>query len=171
MPELVQFTSVRLHNFKAFKNYSVSLSPFNILVGPNNSGKSTILSAFRILAEATRKASARQPEPVQGPEGDTPGYHVSLGNIPVATENVFSDYDDSSPSWIRFRLSNGNHLRLYFPEREICILICEPKRRAITSPRNFQDSIPVPDCLCPSAGAQSSTMSLYTRRKRRDRPC
>ena len=42
-----------------FKTFVLNLRHFNILVGPNNAGKSTILAAFRILAAAIRKASTR----------------------------------------------------------------------------------------------------------------
>ena len=167
MAELVRFTSVRFHNFKAFKNYSVSLSPFNILVGPNNSGKSTILAAFRILSEATRKAKARKPEWVQGPQGGTLGYHIRLENIPVAIENVFSDYDDSSPSWIRFRLSNGNHLLLYFPERDTCILICESAKSAIRSPAAFKAKYPCPIAFVPVLGPVEHNEPLYQKKAAR----
>ena len=56
MTEIHQFVRVDFHRFKAFENFSVVLRHFNILVGPNNAGKSTILAAFRILAAAMRKA-------------------------------------------------------------------------------------------------------------------
>src|SRR5947207_8159001 len=132
------FTSVRFHHFKAFREFSLTLDRFNILVGPNNSGKSTILGAFRILAEAIRKASAKSPTLVQGPHGDTRGYQVSLGNIPVATENVFYDYNEEQPASVSFRISTGDHMTLFFPERGICNLICETSGRPITSPSTFR---------------------------------
>jgi hypothetical protein len=40
---------------KAFREFSLSLDRFNILVGPNDAGKSTIVGAFRILAEGLRR--------------------------------------------------------------------------------------------------------------------
>ncbi|MFN2492106.1 MAG: AAA family ATPase [Pyrinomonadaceae bacterium] len=116
------FTSVRFHNFKAFREYSLSLGRFNILVGPNNSGKSTIIGAFRILAEALRKARSRNPELVLGSRGPARGYIVDLKDVPIATENVFFDYDESQAASVRFRISNGNELLLYFPERGVCHL-------------------------------------------------
>ena len=73
MPDLQQFTSVSFRNYKALRQYSVALGGFNILVGPNNSGKSTILGAFRIVAEGMRKASARKPEFINLPAGDSCG--------------------------------------------------------------------------------------------------
>ena len=52
------FIRVEFHRFKVFRNFTVNLRSFNILVGPNNAGKSTILAAFRILASAMRKATS-----------------------------------------------------------------------------------------------------------------
>jgi predicted ATPase len=52
---------IEFSNFKAFKDYSVSLTDMNILVGPNNSGKSTIIGALRTLDAALRFARARAP--------------------------------------------------------------------------------------------------------------
>jgi hypothetical protein len=86
---------------------------------PDNSGKSTILGAFRILAEGIRKASSRNPERIDLPDGQAWGYHVPLDDLPVATENIFSEYDDSQPALVDFRLSGGNRLELVFPESNV----------------------------------------------------
>jgi len=45
----VRITSVTFENFKALEQFTLSLDDVNILVGPNNSGKSTIIGAFRSL--------------------------------------------------------------------------------------------------------------------------
>lgn len=133
-----RFTSVAFRNFKAFKNYSVSLGPFNVLVGPNNAGKSTIITAFRILSEAMRKARAKTPEIVLGPNGREHGYHVNLTELPGAAENIFSDYDDSNPATIDFRISNGNRLLLYFPEREVCLLFANTAGKPVRTTTAFR---------------------------------
>ena len=127
MTDLHHFKSVRFHHFKGFKNYSVALQQFNVLVGPNNCGKSTVVAAFRILSEATRKARKFNPQLVSGPDGEILGYSVDLSEIPVATENVFYNYDHSEAATIRFHLSNGNDLMLFFPSVGACNLICYPK--------------------------------------------
>ncbi len=133
-----RITSVRFHRYKAFRDFSISLDRFNILVGPNNAGKSTILGGFRILAEALRKARAKSPTLVEGPHGETHGYAVNLGNIPVATENVFHNYDEDEPASINFRLSSSDSLILFFPKRGVCNLICDTAGRRITSPASFR---------------------------------
>ena len=58
--EFHNFVRVDFNRFKAFETFTLHLRHFNILVGPNNAGKSTILTAFRILAAAMRKAVSSQ---------------------------------------------------------------------------------------------------------------
>jgi hypothetical protein len=40
-----------LKNFRAFERAEINLAPLTILIGPNNSGKSSILSAIRLLSQ------------------------------------------------------------------------------------------------------------------------
>lgn len=59
----ISITSIRFKNFKALSNFSIHLTDMNVMVGPNNSGKSTIISALRILDVALRKANNKKAEP------------------------------------------------------------------------------------------------------------
>jgi energy-coupling factor transporter ATP-binding protein EcfA2 len=137
------------------------LDRFNILVGPNNSGKSTILGAFRILAEAIRRAKVKSPTFVRGPHGNTRGYEINLGNVPVATENVFYNYDDSQPASISFRISTGDHLTLYFPESGVCNLLCETSDRPVISPSSFRQHFNVDIGFVPILGPVEHNEQLY----------
>ena len=161
MDDQEHFTSVRFNHYKAFRTYSISLHRFNILVGPNNCGKSTILGAFRILAEGMRKARSRNPTFVPGPDGETRGYLVELQDIPVATENVFYNYDDSQPTKVCFRISNGNELLLFFPERERCFLICQTQGKPVTSPLTFRSQYNVSIGFVPILGPVEHDEPLY----------
>lgn len=133
MPNQLRFTRVDFHRFKAFEKFSLHLRHFNILVGPNNAGKSTILASFRILAAAMRRAKARNPTIVQGPSGAKYGYVIDIAGISVAEENLFFNYDEVEPAHVRFRLSNGNDLTLFFPEPRACFLLVDGPSGA---PRN-----------------------------------
>lgn len=168
MTEIQRITSVRFTRYKAFREFSLALDRFNILVGPNNSGKSTILGAFRILAEAIRRARAKSPTFVQGPSGRTRGYQVGLGNIPVATENIFYNYDDDQPAVVSFRISNGDHLILFFPARGICNLVCETSGRAITSPASFRQRFPIEIGFVPILGPVEHDEQLFQREAARE---
>lgn len=161
MAKQEHFTSVKFHRYKAFRGYSVSLDRFNVLVGPNNSGKSTILGAFRILAEGIRKARSRNPTLVPGPEGETWGYQLELQGIPVATENVFFDYNDSEPATVRFRISNGNELILFFPEQSECYMIYETKGNPVVSTATFRSAYNVSIAFVPILGPVEHDEPLY----------
>ena len=112
MTDIQHFVRVDFHRFKAFGTFALHLRHFNILVGPNNAGKSTILAAFRILAAAMRRASTRAPEVVTGPQGAALGYPIDLRALSVAEENIFHNYDDTQPAIVTFRLSNKNSFSL-----------------------------------------------------------
>src|SRR3954465_4217990 len=102
--EFHNFVRVDFNRFKAFETFTLNLRHFNLLVGPNNAGKSTVLTAFRILAAAMRKANSKNPEIVQGPMGDRYGYSIDLDAISVGGENIFYNYDDSEAAEVRFAL-------------------------------------------------------------------
>lgn len=162
------FSSVRLKNYKALRNFSVSLRRFNILVGPNNSGKSTILGAFRILAEGIRRARARKPEPIQIKGKPSFGYRITLKDLPVSTENVFTNYDESDPAYIEFRLSDGNCLRLVFPEVGICYLICITTSKAVRTPAEFRKAFPVTIGFVPVLGPVEHDEPVYKKEAARN---
>ena len=170
MSELLRFTSVSFRNYKALRQYSVSLRGFNVLVGPNNSGKSTILGAFRILSEGIRKALARNAELINLRGEETWGYRVPLDDLPVSTENIFSDYDDSQPALVEFRLSNANKLQLVFPEQNACYLICKTVSRRARTVSDFRRNFPVSVGFVPVLGLWS-TMSLCNKWKQRGELC
>ena len=43
-------TKVHIENFKCFKDFDIELGPFNVLIGPNDSGKSAFVEAIRVAA-------------------------------------------------------------------------------------------------------------------------
>jgi hypothetical protein len=50
-----------LRNFKGFARFTVRFSANSVLIGPNNAGKSTIISALRLSASAARFSQRRNP--------------------------------------------------------------------------------------------------------------
>ncbi|MBI5587446.1 MAG: AAA family ATPase, partial [Deltaproteobacteria bacterium] len=130
-------------------------------VGPNNAGKSTIIGAFRILAEGIRKASAKNPELIHIKKEETWGYRVPLDDLPVATENIFSDYDDSQPAIAEFKLSCGNKLKIIFPETNLCYLVCETSGRPIRSTSDFKREYKASVGFVPVLGPVEHNEPLY----------
>jgi energy-coupling factor transporter ATP-binding protein EcfA2 len=161
MLDFHRFVRVDFRRFKAFAQFTLHVRHFNVLVGPNNTGKSTILAAFRILAAAIRRASARRPEVVRGPNGRTLGYPVELSSISVAKENIFHDYDDSEPATVTFTLSNRNILLLYFPEPGSCYLLADAHGRKIDSPATFRNQFNCPIGFVPILGPVEHNELLF----------
>jgi predicted ATPase len=46
---------VEIENYKAFRRYELALGSRVLLIGPNNAGKSTLVSALRLIAHLVRR--------------------------------------------------------------------------------------------------------------------
>jgi AAA15 family ATPase/GTPase len=155
-------TSIKYVNYKSFSQFSVSLTDFNILVGPNNAGKSTIIGSLKILTEGIRKARTRKPTMMTSPKGlDIFGYEIDLNQVPVATENVFHNYEDDSPAIIRFRLSDGAHLQIFFPKRGECYMNYESEHNMERSPTDFKKHVDIEIGYVPILGPVDHKEKLY----------
>jgi hypothetical protein len=163
MTEIHHFVRADFWRFKAFDTFALHLRHFNILVGPNNAGKSTILAAFRILAAAMRRAISRKAELVRGPQGRTFGYPVDLGGISIAEENIFYNYDDSKAATVRFALSNKNTLLLYFPEQGACYLIAEALDKQVRTASTFRSHFNCPIGFVPILGPVAHHENLFAK--------
>lgn len=143
MTSIESITSVEFKNFKALKNFSVKLQRMNILVGPNNSGKSTIISAFRALSVGIKHARSKKASIVSTSAGEKFGYSISEEALPMSLENVHTDYAEID-STISFRISNGNRLILYFPISGGCYLLTETSSgKIVNSPKQFKEQFPL----------------------------
>ena len=137
----IRITSVIFENFKALEQFTLSLDDVNILVGPNNSGKSTIIGAFRSLDSAIRFARTRAPTRVFVGQGYRIGYRVPEASLPISLENVHTNYN-SSESSVSFRINNGNRLQLIFPDDGGCVLIPEAQGADVMTAAAFKRNFP-----------------------------
>lgn len=138
-PDTATIDEIRFRHFKAFPDFVVSLSDTNILVGPNNSGKSTVVGALRALAAALQTARARRPDferPWQ------PYYRVPEDGIPISLENAQSDFSIGEPR-VAFRISNGNRLVLRFPSDGGCVMEPEIDGPPVVDTADFKRAFPV----------------------------
>lgn len=159
--EMLRFTSVVFKNFKAFRQYSVALREFNVLVGPNNAGKSTIIGAFRILSEGIRRARARKADIFHLNGDEICGYRIPLKDVPIATENVFHNYDDTTPAAVQFKFSNGNQLWLQFASIDECYLTCKTTDKQVRTPSDFNREFNVAVGFVPILGPVEHNEQLF----------
>lgn len=57
-------TKLRVENFKCLRDVSVELSPFTVLIGKNDTGKSSFLEAVQMLSGLVQDPPAKAPTPV-----------------------------------------------------------------------------------------------------------
>ena len=98
--------SIQLEDYKRFSRFKINAKQGNILVGPNNSGKSSILDALRLL-EAGLKLTRRKPEPIYVSGRSVFGYKIPHANLPFSSDNVVRNYRDDHAK-IKLVHENGN---------------------------------------------------------------
>ncbi len=147
----IRISGITLENFKAFEQYTLTFEQVNILVGPNNSGKSTIIGALRALDSGLRIARSRKPERVYFDDDSEIGYRIPKDSLPISLENVHSNYN-SERSTITFRLSNRNQIHLIFAADGGCVLIPEVNGEIVRSAAAFKKYFPISLTVVPVLG-------------------
>ena len=158
---MLTFNRIQFRKFKAFENFTLDIHKVSILVGPNNAGKSTVLSAFRILSAGLKRAKSRNATLVPGVLGEGLGYQVDLSSISVAEENIFYNYDDSEPAQIIFLLSKRIKISLIFPEVNVCSMFIEVEGSELTAAAAFKKLINVEIGFVPILGPVEQREPLY----------
>ncbi|MCY3850997.1 MAG: AAA family ATPase [Acidimicrobiaceae bacterium] len=124
---------IDLRNFKSVLDESVKLSPLTVVVGPNSSGKSTLLQALLAVAQAVRRESTSAGFPLNGEFLDLDTYRKShnfrasdnsgsitfgLGivyDIPAGLD--FEPSEESEEPYERFQLEFKDATRHVEPDR------------------------------------------------------
>ncbi len=109
--------SVELHNFKAFERFSARFKPHTVVVGPNNAGKSTLLSAVRLAAGLLNHAKERKPDRSVDFRGQGRlAYGLATDRFGVAEENIPHEFRDVE-SRVKVTFSRGASLTAVWPRR------------------------------------------------------
>lgn len=90
--------SLRMANFRGFQQFRVNFSRCNYLIGPNNAGKSTILTALRLSDTLLRYAYRRNPDFGISDNGRyVLGYPISLSEYPALRDSIrYESYADEA---------------------------------------------------------------------------
>jgi predicted ATPase len=105
-------SAVEFRRFKALRHARVALQPFNLVIGPNGSGKTSLIEAIqrlRVLAALPVADDAAPPSRVGGPEidfsFDTPdnGILVRLSCVAETTCDLLRVFPSGAPGWAALR--------------------------------------------------------------------
>ncbi|HUR60648.1 MAG TPA: AAA family ATPase [Opitutaceae bacterium] len=108
--------SVAFRNFKALRNTSLALTPFNLVIGPNGSGKTSLVESLMRLRTLSRLASAEPGEARRkkdGPEIEfrfTPPHEditVQLGCVSETVCDVLRVVPPAATGWGTLRRELG----------------------------------------------------------------
>ncbi|MFD1326927.1 ATP-dependent nuclease [Mycoplana ramosa] len=105
------FKRIEVRNFRKHERFGIACRERNVLVGPNNAGKSSILDALRLFADVQRFATRRVPtlKSYEG-FGVCAKYDVSNSEFSVTLENICRNYSDDYASII---ISNDRGCKLH----------------------------------------------------------
>ncbi|MNW24710.1 hypothetical protein D3C74_14380 [compost metagenome] len=94
-----QLKSIELVNFKGFNRHTIAFRQSNILVGANNSGKSTALAAIRLISHMlpeAKRQTPRRPIAIDGiRELGWPVTDRALERAAFSTDNLKHDFSNS----------------------------------------------------------------------------
>jgi len=146
------FRRVEFQNFKGLANFSLTLKGINVLTGPNNAGKSTLLDGFRALSGAYRYASRFLPNRVFDSSGrEYRGYKIPSTYLPITVTNIQTDYNNDD-SLVTFHLENGRKLILLFDRDQYCRLLLDQDSPHISTTYQFRKTFPVNLSIVPTLG-------------------
>jgi len=141
---------IQLRNFKRFETLSLTCKGENILVGPNNCGKSSILDALRILYGAIRNARPRAPRVLDlGEEGVLTGYRIPVSAIPITLKNISHNYD-SEDAILDFTHKNGTQLRIRLNSSDEPLLYIQNRYTEVKSGSQYFSSFPIDLIIVPT---------------------
>ena len=92
---------LKLYNFRCFEDCEIQFGDFNIIVGKNNTGKSTIVDALKLVANVCRYATYRDK-------------YLEDRDIPFSLTNLRFDYREED-SIIEALFSDRIAIRIEFP--------------------------------------------------------
>ena len=127
--------SIEFRDYKSFSRFVLSARERNVLVGPNNAGKSTALDAFRIAFDALRFASRRTASlKTQEGHGVCSTWMVPVSAIQNDLRSCIHNFGDG-PARITIKLENGNAFTIAIPsEGDVeCFLVTDVAGRKNTA--------------------------------------
>jgi hypothetical protein len=108
--------SLKVRNYRTFSNYSISFRQGAYLMGPNNAGKSSLLTALRLAQTLLRHAWSRKSSQVREHRYATyQCYPASLREYPALAESVRHEFGSAETS-VELTWEDGSQLMVVWPD-------------------------------------------------------
>lgn len=102
--------SVVLKNFRGFKDHTIDFTPFCLLIGQNNAGKTTLIEALRIASAAVKKSPSAVFEMAPdhlAPDISGPVFRFSVETLDIEHRGIHYNYESHDPAIIKVRYNNN----------------------------------------------------------------
>ena len=108
--------SLKVRNYRTFSAFSISFRQGAYLMGPNNAGKSSLLTALRLAQTLLRHAWSRKSSQVREHRGAmVQCYPASLRDYPALAESVRHEFG-SSETTVDLTWDDGSQLTVVWPD-------------------------------------------------------
>lgn len=103
---------LKLKNFRCFEDYEIEFDKFNVIVGKNNTGKSTLIDALKLVSNVRRYASYRKNLELE--TRDMPFSQTNLRYNYVDTDSIiYSKFSDNTEIEVLFPIDGRPHAKLF----------------------------------------------------------
>jgi hypothetical protein len=144
-----KIVSIKFKDFKRLGNFTVTAGPGNIFVGPNNSGKSSILDAFRLLDACLRHTRTVRPHLISNDLGAFDGHNIPDSVLPFHLSNSVTNYGDNGAR-IAFTHENGTTAYIDIdPSLSVQFFVDANGRRLQTSAK-IREAFPIDLVIVPT---------------------
>lgn len=112
---------IELVDFKAFSKYTVKFDSFNLMIGKNNNGKSTVIDGLKLISSVMSYKNLIRPQRIDSAsdleEEIIIGYKLEESKINIILENVKNDFDDNKDSVIKAYFKDGFIITVIIPKK------------------------------------------------------
>ncbi len=145
--------SIKLENFKQFDNLQLSCRASNVVIGPNNSGKSTTLDALRIYRDVVKYANRNKPFfASHDGYGVCATYQVPESLLSVNISNIVYNYSDEDAS-ITIKVKTGASLIIKIHPHRGCIAFIPSDKFLPRNTTEFRRLFPYKIVVVPTLAA------------------
>jgi len=103
---------LKLKNFRCFEDYEIEFDKFNVIVGKNNAGKSTVIDAIKLISNVRRYASYRKDLKLE--PRDIPFSHTNLRYNYMGEDSIIhSKFSDSTEIEVIFPIDRIPYANLF----------------------------------------------------------
>lgn len=141
---------ITLTNYRKFEKYAITLKPGNIIVGPNNAGKSAIIDSLRVLEACLNYSSRLKPQLLPLEDSDIVyGYDVPDGMIPINLSHSTYNYNNNDAR-LEFEIRNGTKAVILLNPKRVTRFFLVGDDIAVASRAKFKKEFPIDLVIVPT---------------------